>query len=568
MSCNQRLSSDILSRDADQKKPKINRQRLALLLLTSYIIAAFGAPSLSGVLSIGAGAFGYALFWLAWLSMGKKRFWVAVTWFTAVQAVQLSWLTSLEYMGPLILGVYGFVIFAIGLQFAFLTSLIRLPLGWMQTLALAGFWALMEWSRLFCFTGFSWNPLGLSLAANSLSIQFAALFGVYGLCFWVIWVNLLGLKALLVMKDKKKWVIWVLFAAFPYAYGVIHRNMFDRTIDQRKQISVALVQTALRPEEREYFRAKPLSHVHPLEQWDRIFSYLNETGHQTFDLIVFPEGALPNGAKHCVYSLEAVQAIWERNFKDKAKVDFPPYAPHFAAKIDGNLRVSNSFLFQAISNRFGAEVIVGLDDFEGEDTYNAAFHYIPKMKKVDRYEKRILIPIGEYIPFFQWKWLADFIADHFQIPGSFVAGKHVKIFEGVVPIGIFICLEETYSHFVREIRQAGAKLLVNVTNDVWFPKTRLPWHHFDHGRLRAVENGICLLRACNTGVTAAIDSFGDPLAVFPVSEKAAGALHVKFSLRSFPTLYTFWGDSPILLCSASFFFLLLAERARKKKKLL
>jgi apolipoprotein N-acyltransferase len=243
-------------------------------------------------------------------------------------------------------------------------------------------------------------------------------------------------------------------------------------------------------------------------------------------------------------------------------------------------RVSNGFLIQALSNHFQAEVIAGLDDREGNHVYNAAFHFLPQTREcaqknlhsssrqINRYHKQILIPLGEYIPFQEWKWLSDFSAETFGIASSFSPGNEVKIFSGIVPVGVFICLEEAYSQFVREIRRQGAELFVNLTNDVWFPESRFPWHHFDHGRLRAVENGVCLLRATNTGVTAAIDCFGEPIAIFPPSEKNGGILAVNIATRSCSTIYTFLGDIPILVFSGFFLTLFILERMLRKKKLL
>jgi len=592
----------------------IHRDFLKIVL--SFFIAAFGIPSLSGVLSAAAAAFGYALFWSGILSLRGKNIpevggncktpfgakfalfpldstfckvpmanrichfaknrtnekiikfcsrselcnslvGVVIFWFAGVQAIQLNWMISLEYMGPGILVVYFFVILALGLQFALLTHCIRLPMTWLQIVGLSGFWVLMEWVRLFFLTGFPWNPIGLTLAASSYSIQMASLVGVYGLCFWVVFVNLLLLKN----PFSKAWIV---FALLPYGYGIVHQYILKRALPPGKELSVALVQTALRPEQRDYFPSKPAEHLAPLIQWDLILSYFANLHKDRFDLIVLSEGAVPNGPWQAKYPFASTQAIWQRHFGQKALSAFP---------LGDEKRVSNGFLIQALANHFQAEVIAGLDDREGNRVYNAAFHFSPKTlsalpNPINRYHKQILIPLGEYMPFQEWKWLSDFSAETFGIPSSFSPGNEVKIFPGIVPVGVFICLEEAYSQFVREIRRQGAELFVNLTNDVWFPESRFPWHHFDHGRLRAVENGVCLLRATNTGVTAAIDCFGDPLAIFPPSEKNAGILDVNIATRSYSTIYTFLGDVPVLVVSGFFLALLTLDRMLRKKKLL
>jgi apolipoprotein N-acyltransferase len=518
-----------------------------LLFLVSYLIVAFGAPSLSLELSIAASAFGYALFWKA----AQGEFWIGVLWFAGVQAVQLNWLASMHYMGPLILVVYALVTVVLGLQFGCLTSFVKAPFTWSQIFALSGFWVFMEWIRLFFLSGFTWNPIGLSLAAQSYSIQFASVFGVYGLCFWLIFTNLAALK------DKR---IWLCLALFPYLFGFCNQLFWGKYAEGGTALSVALVQTALRPEQRDLVQKKRQDHIHPLVQWERILSYFQKEGIAHYDLIVFPEGALPGGPRHAIYPIHRVNKIWS-TFGTPS--DFPPSE---ALYLQGP-HATNSFWLQSIANHFGSEVIVGLDERESGAIYNAAFHFNPASNTLSRCEKQVLIPIGEYIPF---SFLGPFFSEQFGLSGSFNAGNQTKVFQGKIPLGVSICLEETYGELVRSARKKGAKLLVNITNDVWFPKTRLPWHHFDHGRLRAAENGAYVLRSCNTGVTSVIDCFGRSLATLPVSETVGGILSAEIFARSYPTLYTTWGDTPILLISlfALLFslvrFLLIQQIVKKK----
>ncbi|MDE3045615.1 MAG: apolipoprotein N-acyltransferase [Verrucomicrobiota bacterium] len=533
------------------------------LFLLSFFFVAFGQPAWNVPFSMVAGCIGYALFWYALLQLPERRFWVTVAWYAAVQAVHLSWLTSTKYMGPLIFLVYAFLLFSMGLQFAFLTKWIRLPLRWPQVLGMAGFWVFMEVAWLLPCTGFPWDPMGLCLAANRFSIQWASVWGIYGLSFWVVLTNLLGLRALL-LKTKKNWAIWATMTLFPYAFGAIHQAVWESKLKEGKEISVALVQTALTPFQKDFIHSKEF--VPLLVQWDRILTYLRNTGSSQFDLIALPEGALPGGAARVLYSLDVVREFWKAHFGETAEADFPPLVSPYAVKITENRwEVSNAFWMQSLANRYHAEVIAGLEGREEQRKYNAAFHFFPKGQTIDRYEKRILVPMGEYLPLGDWEFFSNFAAHQFGVADSFDAGVRAHVFRGVYPMGISICAEETYSHLIREIRQAGAELFVNISNNAWFPESKLALQHYDHGRLRAAENGVCVLRACNTGVTAAIDSFGNPLHVFP-GEKA-GVLSLKMPIRFHPTLYVWWGDLTIFLVSIFCFFGLLVDRFWKKKLL-
>jgi apolipoprotein N-acyltransferase len=76
-----------------------------------------------------------------------------------------------------------------------------------------------------------------------------------------------------------------------------------------------------------------------------------------------------------------------------------------------------------------------------------------------------------------------------------------------------------------------------------------------------------LLRACNTGVTAAVDCFGKTIKIFPVSEESAGVLSIKLPVQSYRTLYTFLGDVPLILASGIFFLIFSFCPSVQKKKL-
>ena len=532
------------------------------LVLSSFAIVAFGQPAWVGGLGVLASAFGIALFWRAAFTFEKRlhRFLLGAIWFGSVQAVQLSWMSSDAYMGPMILVVYLFLCLAVGAQFGLLSVILEKRIGWREVLSVASAWVLMEWSRLFFLSGFTWNPVGLSLAGNY-SIQFASLFGIYGLSFWVIFVNALALRCLL-EKTKRSIAIWVCLAAIPYGFGFAQKKWVETALSE-KTISVALVQTALLPEEKDYMPHLADAFLPPLDQWTRVLELLKG---KRAELIILPEAAFPFGAKRTFYPLEAVEQFWRDHFGRDSLSDFPPLDAPFAKLASEKWKVNNSFLAQALSNHFQAELIVGLDDFDPLDgkKYNAAFLFRPG-KDPQRCEKRVLVPVGEYVPLRELKFFADFVALQFGIEDSFDVGKGAKVFEAKTPVAVSICCEETYSGLIRELRLKGANLLVNISNDAWFPNSKLPRHHVSHGKVRAAENGVCVFRACNTGTTCAIDCFGSEVAALPTSDEYLGVLYLSFKTRNFKTLYTELGDGLVLSLSAGLLFFGLLYR---KKKLL
>lgn len=422
----------------------------------------------------------------------------------------------------------------------------RSSLTWLRMGAIAGTWTLVEWSRLFVLCGFSWNPVGLALSGSLYSLQLAAVGGVYLLTFWVILTNLIGLKAWLA---RSAWQVagFGVAACAPYLFGLWH--VHSHNSNSSDSLSVALVQTALLPSEKMPIRSKLDTFIPPLEQWDRIFSLFERKRDEKWDLIVLPEAAVPFGADLPIYPSQKVASLFQKHFGFEVVCDEP--------------KVSNAFLARKLGEIFQAEVIVGLDayDKQSERNYNAAFHFVPGRAEIDRYDKRVLLPLAEYVPF---AWLRT-LTRHYGITDFFTAGCEAKIFHHKIPLSVSICYEETFAHLIREGRLKGAEVLVNLTNDNYYPNSRLPLQHFAHARLRAVENGASLVRACNTGVTGYVDSFGRLGAVW-TEEWRKGVLSVKVPVAHHRTFFLTFGNSFIVVISCFLIFLFIINKFIKKPR--
>lgn len=533
------------------------------LLTSSFLIVAFGQPARLPILGLGAASFGFALFWKAMLSLpsAKLRFWLAALWFFCVQLIQLSWMSSTEYMGPLILAVYIVVNVGLGLQFAVLSSWLSKEdsLSISKILAMASLWVFFEWIRLFVSTGFTWNPAGLFLTCSLYSRQMASLGGIYGLSFWVMLVNLLALKAWLSAR-KMTLAIFAGLALLPYLAGALYIWHLDAKPTQ--VLRVALVQTALLPEQKDFDSSRASAFIPLDQQWAQILELLEEKlSGQTVDLIILPEGALLYGAYYYPYDLKTFETIWKDYFGTDSLSQLPPLEKPKAFLRFDRWKVTNAYWAQAIADHYKADVIVGLDD----ERHNAAFLFRPNQKIPQRCEKQILVPVSEYIPLCGQKWLSQFIEEKFGITQSFLAGSETKVLTAKVPLSISICYEETYGDLCRQGRLHGATLFVNLSNDAWFPSSLLAQQHFDHGMIRSVENGVSVLRSCNTGVTCGVDRFGRTIKLLEPSEKKGEALFFDMPIDTHSTLYTLWGDKAILLLSGIFLSLFVFE---KKKKIL
>ena len=554
----------------------LKKWQQSLLVCLSFLIVAFGQPAWVPELGLVTGCIGYALYWRVMFCWPERRFrfLMATAWFAGVQMIHLSWMTADDYQGTYIYGLWLFLSVGMGLQFGLLSLLVRrknLARLW-KIGAICSVWTIMEWSRLFLLTGFSLNPVGLAITGWIYPMQLASIAGVYGLSFFVIFTNLLAVRVWALSDQIRPVYLWIAMTAVPYVFGFCHLTLHEQMAKRGGQgeMHALLVQTATPPAVGGQGVGE-LPQLNAFQQWVKILELVKEQRGQVVDLVVLPETAAPYPSTMELYPQGGVRAAFIAVFGQEGANALPPLVPSRVLNSGGKPQyvqyVSNRYWAQGLANLFEAELVAGMEDrVEGLDgvqtSYSAALHFSPHQSTQNRYEKRILLPMAEYIPN---DWCRS-IAAHYGIVDSFAPGTEAKVFttDRTPPMGFSICYEETYGDLVRESRQLGAELLVNLTNDAWYPFSRLPKQHFDHARLRSVENGVPMLRACNTGITSGIDSLGNIVGMLgdgsKESEWEAGTLHVELPTYHYRTLYSWLGDG--LIIGVSFILTGLALRFR------
>lgn len=535
----------------------------SLKIVASLVVVALGLPAFSSFLSVLSTIFGFALFFsvLIEIPSAKRRFWYATFWFACVQAIQLHWLVSHPY--SYIYGLYLFLSFGIGFQFGLIALFItpeRIK-SWFSIFGIAGLYTLLEWLRLFLFSGYSLNPIGLSMTGTLLGLQGASLVGVYGLTFFVLLINLMTLRFFWFARSIKFGFLLLFTCLAPYIYGYFHIAQNKPGIDKANAssdtlLNVLLVQTAFPVEENLQFPSFHEAVRYVENEWNEILLVVKGHLDKKIDLLVLPEYVVPYGTYMAVFPFEGVEKKFEELFGSRGRLALPELKEPLAMEVKGpkgkSWYVTNAYYCQALAELFQSDVVAGLQDDQwiSEDerqSYSSAFYFWPGGDAGFRYEKRVLLPMAEYIPF----ELCKQYAAKYGISGSFECGTEAKVFPGCkVPFGLSICYEETFGDKMRESRLKGSELLINVTSDIWYPNSKLPRQHFDHARLRTVESGIPLVRACNTGITSAVDSLGEVIASTTEDEEwVRQGLFAQVPLYSYKTLYSSVGD--LLIVSIS-----------------
>jgi len=510
-----------------------------LIIISAFFIVAMGQPARSMTCSICASIFGYALFWKISLSLEnkKQRFFISTIWFIVVQAVQLSWMTSIDYVGAGLLAAYAVLCILFGLQFGLLTILVnkkRLQKS-NSLFAIAGCWVILEWSRLFILCGFTFNPSGLALAHSPLTTQIASIGGVFGLSFIVIATNLALLRVWLAPRKILNYCLLIALIALPYIFGIYHQK---KATSERKELNILLVQPGLKLNQKMRFPGMEEHYLSPFIQWNRILAILGKHKNEKIDIILMPESTVPLPAQAKIYPSNVVSnSLKTFLFKETA-----PELKNFDEKY-----ISNADYAQYISEFFQADVVIGMENISEKGAYASAFVFQPGQENPKIYNKRVLVPIGEYLPF-QWlkklaaKYGVESFFEHGQSP---LIIKHPK-----VKYALSICYEDTFGELNRKNKLLGAGLLLNLTNDNWYPNSKLREQHYSLARLRTVENGIPIARACNTGISAVVDAYNNEIKALYEEYNGESSL-VSVPLDQYNTFYSRYGDAGIILLSFS-----------------
>nr|WP_302474358.1 apolipoprotein N-acyltransferase [Roseococcus sp. MDT2-1-1] len=365
--------------------------------------------------------------------------------------------------------------------------------GWRRVLGFAGAWVVAEGLRGLLFTGFPWNLVGTGWAFHPLPLQPAALIGTHGLSLLTMvlaGLPLLGLRravplALLILLPWMGFGAWRLGQPDPPAPG----------------IRLVLVQ----------------GNVAQDVKWDEaqrlpIFRrYLDLTR---------------EGTARAAGSGERVVAIWPETA-----------SPFLLAQDPEAVRLA------ALSLAPGATLLAGTVRAEwGEDRrlsglWNSLVALSAEGEALAVYDKFHLVPFGEYMP------LGGLIPIRVVTGGmDFSAGPGPVTLSvaGLPGFSPLICYEVIFPGAVTGAERPA--WLVNITNDAWFGVSAGPFQHFAAARMRAVEEGLPLARAAQTGISAVVDPKGRVISQLGLN--ATGTLEV--SLPGRVPLTVFGQTGPIL----------------------
>ena len=345
-----------------------------------------------------------------------------------------------------------------------------------RLLALAAALTIAEWLRGQLFTGFPWNAFGYTLTGPLVLAQSASLIGIWGLTFVAIAV--FAAPATLtddVIETRRRWLPLAIGVALLAGLAVYGALRLERTPTQFVDgVRLRIMQPNLAQDEKFNPTAKQKVMSHYLDLSDR------STGPQTTGVrdvthLIWPESAFPFLLTREPDALAQIAAL----------------LPQGTVLITGAVRAPELPPGEKLSRAYNSIYVI---DHDGTI--------------LSVYDKVHLVPFGEFLPiqgFLERLGLMQLT----KVPGGFIAGDRRRAMSvprapSMLPL---ICYEIIFPGEAVPIGERPGWLL-NLTNDGWFGLSSGPYQHLQQARVRAIEQGLPLVRAANTGVSAVIDPLG------------------------------------------------------------
>jgi apolipoprotein N-acyltransferase len=434
-------------------------------------------------------------------------YFMAGTWWIAnsllVDADKFAWMLPFSILGLSAAMAAWFVVFG------FLVYRCR---RFMSPPLFAALWVVVEYLRTFGMFGFPWNLLGY-MGLSSLSFaQIASLIGTYGLSFLLLLVALTPLYWLQSVSKLQRYamtVLAVMLLALCYGYGA-----------QRLKVPSGFTETVLRVVQPNIPQEVKGTHAGRDIAIDVLGRLTNQrSGTRVPDVTIWPETAYPF----------------------TVRVGEEQSVPKVNLLITGAIRAEG---FRPVYKIWNSIVVMGV---EGD--------------VITTYDKHQLVPFGEFVP------LRTILPLDKITPGDvdFSRGHGVRTIqvEGLPSFSPVICYEAIFPWMAVD-SNTRPQWLLNVTNDGWFGVSAGPYQHLAMARMRAIEQGLPLVRAANSGVSVVTDSYGRVLSSLGLNQR--GAIDIRLPIALPATAYAKHREVPMLALLLLIFVLTFLQQLRTKNK--
>lgn len=428
----------------------------------------------------------------------------------------------------------------------FISEFLSRRLPRLRMLIIPSVWIIIDFVQSIGFLAFPWTYIGYSQYPFTPFIQIASVTGILGINFIMILFSSVLSESIMSLKASGyslkgaagsgsfRYLAAVVAAVLIITAAGSARLSIDGGTGNGKVMKIAIVQSC----------------ISPWENWTgNRFSYLSE-------LIRYTQKSLAANPDFIVWSESATLELISFRALTGGDDEFDRKLLEFVREtgkplLTGEIgltvkRDGGRMRFHPQNN---AILISGSGEF------------------VKTYPKIHLVPFGEWFPYEKWFTPVKRLLDSFGA-SSFVPGDKPMMFNVMgLNFGALICYEGIFFRLCREYRKMGADFMVNITNDGWTDAYNGHYQHYSASVFRAIENGLWMVRAGNTGVTTIIDPKGRSAISMPILKKGFMTGQIDTS-RNIRTIYTLCGDiilylSMIFVSAAGLYLLSGYIRSRK-----
>jgi apolipoprotein N-acyltransferase len=399
-----------------------------------------------------------------------------------------------------------------------------------RVIALAASLTLGEWLRGHVLTGFPWNTLGYSLTEPLALAQTASLIGLWGLTFLA--VAIFASPAVLIdgsSRGRRPWIAPAAALLLLVGIGIFGAvRLALRPTVTVANVKLRIMQPNLQQDVRFNYAAKAEVMQKYLTLSDRA-SGPRSTGVRDASILIWPESAFP-----FFLTREA-----------DAMAQISDLLPNGTILITGSVRAPDLPPGTKITR-----------------AYNSIYAIDHDGRVLSIYDKLHLVPFGEYLPYQDWMEKLGFV-QLTKVQGGFIPGARRRAIEfpNAPPALPLICYEAIFPVSVADGDERPG-WIVNLTNDGWFGISTGPYQHLQQARLRAIEQGLPVVRAANTGISAVIDPLGRMIARLGLGIE--GVLDSSLPAAIPPTIYARTGDIPTAVVVTAALIFIIRRRVAKR----
>lgn len=447
-------------------------------------------------------------------------YWISIS--LMVDAKQFAWLIPFALtLLPSILALYfsGFAAVYKKLNHKF-----NFTKNYQKILLFALLWLVFEVLRSVLFTGFPWNLIGYSLMFSDATMQSASIFGIYGLSFFtilfcltpILFLKQFHLRKIFNKSDKIFTIILCALFVGNFIFG--YCRLQNTKIITSNAAMLRIVQGNIEQDLKWNPQQKFLNFIKHVE-------ISNASDKTNIAAIIWPETAVP-------YVMDGSQQLMQ---------ELQKAVPPHGVLITGAMRIKYQDEQRSVA----------------KNIWNSVFT-LDQSGVINYYDKHHLVPFGEYVPFAKYLPFVEKITGGGE---GFGEGEGPQtLATQAFTFSPLICYEIIFPDKIID-KSNRPDLLVNVTNDAWFGTSSGPFQHFDMSKMRAVEYGIPLARAANTGITAFIDPLGQVIKRIDLNQE--GFIDVNLVNKLDETFFSRFNYWPLLLGALVIMAFLLIS-ARKK----